>query len=50
LIFGTTADTGPDTVTEAKLAKNIRHAWAEFSKDPENGLVKLGWPVYEQNG
>jgi carboxylesterase type B len=50
LLFATSDDTGKDTVQEAKLAKNMQHAWAEFAKDPENGLVKLGWPVYEQNG
>jgi carboxylesterase type B len=36
-----------DTPEEAKLSLNIRHAWAEFAKDPENGLKKLGWPVYD---
>lgn len=50
LLFGTSADTGADTVQEVKLSKNMRHAWAEFGKDPENGLVKLGWPVYDQKG
>ena len=50
LLFGTTEDTGKDTPSETKLARNMRHAWAEFAKDPVNGLVKLGWPVYNQNG
>ena len=22
-------------------------AWATFAKDPQNGLKKLGWPVYD---
>jgi cholinesterase len=48
LLFGTSADTGRDTPSEVLLAKNMRHAWAEFAKDPVNGLVKLGWPVYNQ--
>jgi cholinesterase len=50
LLFGTSADTGKDTPSEAQLAKNMRHAWAEFAKDPVSGLLKLGWPLYDQNG
>jgi len=50
LLFGTSSDTGPDTSVEAKMAKSMRHAWAEFAKDPVNGLTKLGWPTYEQSG
>jgi carboxylesterase type B len=50
LIFGTSTDTGVDTPDETKLAKNIQHAWATFAKDPDRGLSRLGWPVYQQNG
>ena len=39
-----------DTMEEAELEKVIGHAWAEFAKDPEFGLSKLGWPVYGENG
>jgi carboxylesterase type B len=48
LIFGTSADTGPDSVDEVKLARNMRHAFAEFAKDPDHGLTKLGYPDYQQ--
>jgi hypothetical protein len=25
------------------------HAWATFAKDPQKGLISLGWPVYDEN-
>jgi hypothetical protein len=25
----------------------MRDAWAGFAKDPEHGLEKLGWPLYD---
>jgi carboxylesterase type B len=37
----------PDTPEQAKLQKTMMTAWAEFAKDPENALEKLGWPVYD---
>jgi carboxylesterase type B len=37
-----------DVPEEIALSKNIRHAWAEFARDPQNGLLKLGWPVYDE--
>jgi cholinesterase len=47
--FGTTAFLShkPDTEEEKKLISTIMPAWAGFAKDPENGLSKLGWPVYD---
>jgi carboxylesterase type B len=50
IVFGATElrpGVDKDTLEEAKLSLNIRHAWAEFAKNPETGLVKLGWPVYD---
>jgi carboxylesterase type B len=50
MTFGTTElrpGVAKDTPEQAKLSKNWRHAWAEFARDPENGLKKLGWPVYD---
>jgi carboxylesterase type B len=52
LVFGATElrpGASKDTPEEAKLSKNMRHAWAEFAKDPVNGLKKLGWPVYDES-
>jgi carboxylesterase type B len=37
-----------DEPEEIALSKNMRHAWAEFARDPQNGLSKLGWPVYDE--
>jgi carboxylesterase type B len=37
----------PDTAEQKTLAKTMMTAWASFAKDPENGLEKLGWPVYD---
>jgi cholinesterase len=50
MTFGTTElrpGVPKDTPEQAKLSKIWRHAWAEFARDPENGLKKLGWPVYD---
>jgi carboxylesterase type B len=50
MIFGTSQfyTNVSDTPEEIALSKNIRHAWAEFARDPQNGLLKLGWPVYDE--
>jgi carboxylesterase type B len=37
-----------DVPEETALSKNMRHAWAEFARDPQSGLSKLGWPVYNE--
>jgi carboxylesterase type B len=51
LVFGTTPllSKKPDVEEEIKLSKAMRTAWTSFAKDPENGLTKLGWPVYDQS-
>jgi cholinesterase len=50
MTFGTTElrpGVKKDTPEQSKLGKHWRHAWAEFAKDPDNGLKKLGWPQYD---
>jgi len=37
----------PDTEDEKKFTSTIMNAWASFAKDPQNGLKKLGWPIYD---
>lgn len=52
-VFGSNQLTGnvtADTPDQEKLSQIIRHAWAEFTKDPEKGLMKLGWPIYDPKG
>jgi cholinesterase len=49
-VFGTTEllSRKPDTKEEIELSMKLRQAWTEFAKDPVNGLVKLGWPIYDE--
>jgi hypothetical protein len=51
LVFGSAAyyTDIPDVPEEAKLSSVIRQAWAEFAKDPKNGLTKFGWPSYDES-
>jgi cholinesterase len=50
-IFGTVESRGQgkNTAAEERLAKSMREAWTAFAKDPENGLSKLVWPVYDSS-
>jgi carboxylesterase type B len=41
---------GPATKDQATLSAFMNKAWAEFAKDPENGLERLGLPLYDQTG
>lgn len=49
IVFGTAASvTGiPDEGAETTMGPFMRTSWAEFAKDPENGLSNLGWPKYD---
>jgi carboxylesterase type B len=52
-VFGTNQlpENAPlDTLEQEKLSKIMRHAWAEFIKDPVDGLKRLGWPRYDPKG
>jgi hypothetical protein len=44
------SDSSTDTAAEAALTKVMMSAWAGFAKDPENGLTKLGYPLYKPEG
>ncbi|KAK2792404.1 hypothetical protein FQN52_003339 [Onygenales sp. PD_12] len=47
VVFGTTElYPEPDTPEGVAFGKELRTAWTSFAKDPEGGLDKLGWPVY----
>ncbi|KAJ5604444.1 alpha/beta-hydrolase [Penicillium lagena] len=47
-IFGTTEFLThiPDTQEEAAFGEMMRDIWTTFAKDPWNGLVRKGLPVY----
>jgi cholinesterase len=49
IVFGTSEylSRRPDTPEESKLGETVRNAWTSFAKDPVNGLLKLGWPLYD---
>jgi cholinesterase len=40
----------PATSEQIKVSELMNTAWATFAKDPENGLLKLGWPLYNEKG
>ncbi|KAL1869541.1 hypothetical protein Plec18167_007839 [Paecilomyces lecythidis] len=49
MIFGNSADvTGiAESRPQTQLKRVMQHAWAAFVTDPEKGLEKLGWPVFD---
>jgi len=49
LVFGTTefSSRRPDIPEEVKLSEKMRNIWTNFAKDPVNGLVKMGFPLYD---
>jgi carboxylesterase type B len=48
MVFGTTEQTSrkPDLAAQKVLGDKMREAWTSFAKDPEHGLEKVGWPLY----
>jgi carboxylesterase type B len=46
LIFDTVIPEPGPTAAEISIANYMRGAWAAFAKDPQNGLVEYGWPLY----
>jgi carboxylesterase type B len=50
IVFGTVElkrEVKPNTPQQEQFIKNVMTAWASFAKDPDSGLTKLGWPVYD---
>jgi cholinesterase len=37
----------PNTEVQSKMEQTIMNAWTVFAKDPKEGLMKFGWPVYD---
>jgi cholinesterase len=52
LVFGTTEYNSrrPDIPEEVEMSKKMRNIWTNFAKDPVNGLVKMGLPLYDASG
>ncbi|KJR81634.1 uncharacterized protein SPSK_00767 [Sporothrix schenckii 1099-18] len=50
MVFGT-ADTfgGPNTPAQDALSAYMQTAWVAFAKDPQKGLLDLGWPLYVED-
>jgi cholinesterase len=38
------------TENQIKVSELMNKAWADFAKDPEKGLLNLGWPIYKEKG
>lgn len=51
-IFNTTSlsSNQSDTPGEAQLRLVLQNAWGSFARDPENGLLDFGWPLYQSPG
>jgi carboxylesterase type B len=52
LLFSTIPPAGipgipPPTEDEYQWGKYIRGAWSTFAKDPERGLNRIGWPIWD---
>ncbi|KAG6845072.1 hypothetical protein H0H87_000976 [Tephrocybe sp. NHM501043] len=46
--FGTYSATDPNpSNTEIVLSKYLQSVWVAFARDPVNGLINLGWPLYD---
>uniref|UniRef100_A0A8H7Y3H9 Carboxylic ester hydrolase n=1 Tax=Psilocybe cubensis TaxID=181762 RepID=A0A8H7Y3H9_PSICU len=52
LVFGTynASTLGiPATPTEMALSRYMQSAWVAFARDPTEGLLNFGWPLYNPN-
>ncbi|KAF9562984.1 carboxylesterase [Agrocybe pediades] len=48
IVFGTynTSTFAPPTADEIALSKYMQTAWVAFARNPSQGLVNFGWPLY----
>ena len=53
LVFGafpagsTNSSVPPPTADELALSEYIQNAWVAFARDPTQGLLNFGWPLYD---
>lgn len=50
-LFGTAKDVTGDACTDAQeqFSRYMQGAWAAFGRDPEQGLLEYGWPLYNSS-
>ncbi|KAF2010253.1 alpha/beta-hydrolase [Aaosphaeria arxii CBS 175.79] len=48
IIFNTSNLLGPNTDNELATVEYLQGAWLSFVRDPENGLINYGWPLYNE--
>ncbi|KDR75551.1 hypothetical protein GALMADRAFT_68919 [Galerina marginata CBS 339.88] len=48
IVFGTynTSTLAPPTSNEVALSKYVQAAWVAFARNPSQGLLNFGWPLY----
>ncbi|KAF8161402.1 carboxylesterase [Crassisporium funariophilum] len=48
LVFGTynASTLAPSTPTEIALSSYVQAAWVAFARNPQQGLLNFGWPMY----
>ncbi|KAF8161400.1 carboxylesterase [Crassisporium funariophilum] len=50
LVFGTYNGSAiPATPNEIALSKYVQGAWVAFARNPAQGLINFGWPLYNPN-
>ncbi|KAF4554462.1 Carboxylesterase-like protein 1 [Elsinoe fawcettii] len=47
LLFGTSANLGPNTPLEEETSRDMQDFWVAFASDPQRGLQRRGWGTYE---
>ncbi|PPQ92423.1 hypothetical protein CVT25_008644 [Psilocybe cyanescens] len=45
--YNTTSASIPPTPNEIALSKYVQAAWVAFARNPSQGLVNFGWPLYD---
>lgn len=48
MVFGTSNLLGPNTELENETSHYMQQAWLSFVKDPQQGLLKYGWPRFHE--
>ncbi|KAF8911592.1 hypothetical protein CPB84DRAFT_933067 [Gymnopilus junonius] len=51
IVFGTynSSALAPSTSAETSLSRYVQAAWLAFARNPSQGLLEFGWPMYSPN-